>query len=65
VTRDGRILGASYEGAGRFGQFAAYPGNCHVQIEVTYSEREDVSTQELARIESSLRKLAFPLSQAA
>lgn len=65
VSRDGQLYGAEHTGTGQFGQFAAHPGNCNVSVEIEYSPRHDVSLDELREAEEHLRKLAFPLSQAA
>lgn len=66
VARDGSIYGADETGTGRLGQFAAHPGDCDVECTVGWSlrDRNELSLGELSEVESHLRKLAFPLSQA-
>jgi hypothetical protein len=61
IARDGAIWGAERTGTGRLGQFAAHPGDCDVEIEISYNPRSDVSLSELETVEQHLRKLAFPL----
>lgn len=63
----GRLFGAQVAGKGRFGQFAAHPGNCDVMLTVAWSERDesDIPTEELRGAETLLRGLAFPASVAA
>lgn len=62
VDRHGDIFGAEFSGTGRFGQFAARPGNCDVMLSIDYSEQSDegLTVEDLERIESALRSLAFP-----
>jgi hypothetical protein len=67
VARDGSIYGADETGTGRLGQFAARPGDCDVECTIEWSQRDrnDLTLDELREVESHLRALAFPLSQAA
>lgn len=64
VARDGTIYGCNEHGTGRLGQFAAHPGDCDVEVELDWSPRDlgDVTTEELAEVESHMRALAFPAS---
>jgi hypothetical protein len=64
IAADGSIWGAMRTGTGRFGQFAAHPGHCDVEVSIEYDQRRDVSTEELETAEKHLRKLAFPLIEA-
>lgn len=63
VTPLGDLLGASYTGEGRFGQFAAHPGDTDVRIEVEYDRLDlaNVTTERLVQAEADMRELAFPL----
>jgi hypothetical protein len=63
VSRDGRIYGCEITGTGKLGQFAAHPGDCNVECELEYDERDDLSVEDLRTVETALRALAFPLSQ--
>lgn len=73
VTTDGGVyvskMGELYEddetGTGKLGQFAAHPGDCDVECTIEWSRKHDVSLDQLRAAEEHLRKLAFPLSQAA
>lgn len=61
VAPDGRIYGGYMAGTGRYGQFAAYPGNVNVEAEIEWAPLQDVSLEQLARAEEKMRELAFPL----
>lgn len=67
VARDGSIWGREYDGQGRLGRFAARPGDYGVMIAVRYDETdgEDLTLEDLRRVEQKLRELAFPLTAAA
>lgn len=65
VDRDGRIWGCDESGTGRIGSFAAYPGDCDVNVEISWERRSDVSAAELREVEAHLRALAFPLTHEA
>lgn len=65
VAPNGAIWGATETGTGRVGRFAAHPGDCGVEVEISYDLRDDLSLAELEEVEEALRKLAFPMSQAA
>jgi hypothetical protein len=64
VMRDGRILGCDESGTGSVGAYAAHPGDHNVQVTLDYSEREEVSLDELREVEATLRALAFPAAVA-
>jgi hypothetical protein len=64
VSKMGELYEADETGTGRFGQFAAHPGDCNVECTIEWSRKHDVSLEQLATAEEHLRKLAFPLSQA-
>jgi hypothetical protein len=63
VSREGEIYGAVWTGTGSFGQFAAYPGDHHVEAEIDWSpiDLDQVETAALRVVESHMRDLAFPL----
>ncbi len=63
IHADGRCFGCREEGTGRFGQFAAHPGDCDVHVELHWEELEldDVPFDRLQKAEKELRDLAFPL----
>lgn len=67
VARDGRVWGRTDEGTGHFGQFAAHPGDCRVEVTISWDPRDesDLSLEDLRAVESALRALAFPLSSEA
>lgn len=65
VSKMGELYEANETGTGRFGAFAAHPGDCDVECEVAWSPKREVSLKQLVAVESCLRELAFPLSQAA
>jgi len=62
VTPRGEIWGATAAGTGRYGQFAAYPGNYDVRVVLTWHPLgdEDVSLSDLRIVEKVLRGMAFP-----
>lgn len=64
VARDGTIYGCDEHGTGKLGQFAAHPGDCDVECELDWDPRDldNVTTEELATVESHMRALAFPAS---
>lgn len=64
VDSFGEFISSELTGTGRFGQFAAHPGDCGVDCEIDYSEirDEDVPTSVLTKAEERLRGLAFPAS---
>jgi len=63
VTPRGELLGAHHDGGGSFGQFAAYPGECNVMVEIEYGpiDMDELSVETLEQAEEQLRELAFPL----
>jgi hypothetical protein len=63
ITPTGEMIGATFEGEGRYGQFAAHPGDCSVMITVEWDrlDIDDVPTERLVEAEAELRDLAFPL----
>ena len=65
IDRTGGFFGAAANGSGRFGQFAARPGNAGVSIELEWEQLDDenLSTDTIAAVEAELRAIAFPLSQ--
>ena len=65
VDRSGEIWGAEFAGTGSVGEYAAYPGNHNVEIEIEWSESDEVETAQLEEAEETLRALAFPLAAAA
>ncbi len=65
VTKMGELYEADETGTGRLGQFAAHPGDCDVECVIEWSGKHDVSIEQLRAAEEHLRRLAFPLSQAA
>lgn len=65
VDRMGQIYEANEMGTGRFGAFAAHPGDCSVECEIEWSLKSDVTLEQLQTAEQKMRELAFPLSQAA
>lgn len=65
ISKMGELYEANETGTGRLGQFAAHPGDCDVECEIEWSRKHDVTIEQLATVEADLRKLAFPLSQAA
>lgn len=66
VSRDGRIYGRATTGTGHFGQYAAHPGTDDVSLDLewTASDTDDLTLDDLREVETTLRALAFPLSQA-
>jgi hypothetical protein len=60
VGKEGTIYGATIDGTGHFGQFAAHPGDCNVMATITYEPRS-IDTKYLQITEEHMRKLAFPL----
>lgn len=64
IAADGTVYTVDQTGTGRFGQFAAHPGECNVDVDLEYSRTscDNLSIAELAAIESKLRSLAFPAS---
>lgn len=60
--RFGRAYGADETGTGRLGQYAAHPGDCDVECEIAWSQRDELETAELIAAEQALRALAFPAS---
>lgn len=59
VSRDGEIYGRYQTGTGRVGQFAAHPGDCGVDIDVTWEIRpvEDIYLETLEDAEKQLREI--------
>jgi hypothetical protein len=66
VDADGQFWRGTLEGTGRYGQFAAYPGEADVACAISYQEVADheVPTPVLIAAERKLRQLAFPLAAA-
>jgi hypothetical protein len=66
VGTRGELYGCMETGTGRFGQFAAHPGDCGVEVELEWErwDDEDLSTEALEKAEKTLRALAFPASVA-
>lgn len=67
VDMHGRWWRSDETGTGRYGQFAAHPGDCDVDCEIDWStvDADDVTLAELGHAEAKLRKIAFPLATAA
>ncbi len=67
VDRCGDVYGREYTGTGRFGQFAAHPGSCCVQLTVEYDllDEEELTLDDYRTVEQHLRDVAFPLVAAA
>ena len=63
ASRFGAIYCRTYSGTGHCGQYAAYPGNCNVRLEVEYDtiDSDDLTMEDMEKVEKSLRELAFPL----
>lgn len=64
IGYDGRWYRSEETGTGQVGQFAAHPGDCHVDcaIEWTIVGTADLDLEELTIAEGKLRALAFPAS---
>lgn len=67
VAQDGALYGAEVEGTGKVGQFAAHPGNCGVMLTVSWDRlaTDDLSLDDLRKVEQNLRALAFPVAASA
>ncbi len=61
IGTDGTWYRSDETGTGNFGPFAARPGNHDVDVDIDWSETDEVSTEELIAAEAKLRDLAFPL----
>jgi hypothetical protein len=63
VSPTGEFFGCDEHGTGRFGQFAAHPGDCDVHCECEYDtiDLDDIPLDRLQKAEKELRDLAFPL----
>lgn len=66
VGPGGGLYRSDESGTGRVGQYAAHPGDCDVDVEITWSrvdvaDPEEVTLAELAACEAAMRTLAFPL----
>lgn len=63
VTACGDFIGANLHGTGKFGQFAAHPGDCGVMCTIEWDELDldDIPFDRLVKAENELRALAFPL----
>lgn len=66
VDARGRWWRSEETGTGRVGQFAAHPGDCHVDCAIAWEtvSDDDVTLAELVTAETLLRQLAFPLATA-
>lgn len=67
VSRSGVIYGCEETGTGRRGQYAAYPGDCDVDCDLSYSRADlsEISAEHLAQALKELSEMAFPLATAA
>jgi hypothetical protein len=64
VSKLGELYEADETGTGRVGPFAAHPGDCAVECTIEWSQKHEVSLEQLTLIEQTLRALAFPASVA-
>lgn len=62
VGRGGRLWGGDETGTGEVGQYAAYPGDHHVDCAIEWDtlDANDIATEQLVETEQRLRELAFP-----
>lgn len=63
----GELYGCQETGTGSLGQFAAHPGDCGVEVELSWEtwDSDELATSALEAAEAKLRGLAFPASLAA
>jgi hypothetical protein len=65
IAADGTLYGCEQTGTGRFGQFAAHPGNCDVDVDLSWETlaEDDVPLDRLQKAVSELIALAFPAAK--
>lgn len=57
VDAEGDIYGCEETGTGELGSFAAHPGDCNVSCALEWSERHDLTLDDVREVEKALRAI--------